>query len=130
MIQIPNNFKEEFRILNLNGYNTWASLRNLNDATIYKLIHGSKCSLRNMMKIRCISCFIDDLGIHFSEASLLMHSGISSVKSLAQYSPEELLKKTSRLERNLKRNAPRTIDLIKASRIIKEAKEKYHISKK
>ena len=58
--------------------------------------------MNNLKKIRAIAIFKKEIGISPPQAYLLLHCGISSIKSLSQSTPYELERKIGRLERNLR----------------------------
>jgi len=61
-----------------------------------------KIFLNNLKKIRAIAIFKIEIGISPPQAYLLLHCGISSLKSLSQSTPYELERKIGRLERTLR----------------------------
>ena len=63
---------------------------------------SSLCTLNNLKKIRSIAIFKKEIGISPPQAYLLLHCGISSIKSLSQSTPYELERKIGRLERTLR----------------------------
>ena len=56
----------------------------------------------NLKKIRAVAIFKKEIGISPPEASLLLHCGICSIKSLSLSTPYELERKIGRLERSLR----------------------------
>ena len=60
------------------------------------------CTLNNLKKIRAIAIFKKEIGMTPPQAYLLLHCGISSLKSLSLSTPYELERKIGRLERNLR----------------------------
>ena len=58
--------------------------------------------MNNLKKIRAIAIFKKEIGISPPQAYLLLHCGISSLKSLSLSTPYELERKIGRLERNLR----------------------------
>ena len=81
------------------------------------------CTQSRLIKIRAISIFIIDLEISSHEAYLLLHSGISSVKSLSTLNPAIIQKKIGRLKRNLNLNTGSNIDLAVLKSWILKAKK-------
>ena len=79
--------------------------------------------MNNLKKIRAIAIFKKQIGISPPQAYLLLHCGISSLKSLSLSSPYELERKIGRLERILrvKTETDTTFNLLK--RWIKKASE-------
>ena len=63
---------------------------------------SSLCTLNNLKKIRAIAIFKKEIGISPPQAYLLLHCGISSVRSLSLSTPYELERKIGRLERTLR----------------------------
>ena len=120
---IPKSFHHEEKILKSNKINTWDSLLSVDDKKIHKLINGSLGSVRNLKKLRAIAYFISTLNIDFSEAALLMNSGLISNKAISKLSPQELLQKTGRFERFLNTGRTPIIDLKKAHLLIEKAKK-------
>ena len=58
--------------------------------------------MNNLKKIRAIAIFKKEIGISPPQAYLLLHCGISSLKSLSLSTPFELERKIGRLERILR----------------------------
>jgi len=69
----------------------------------------------NLKKIRTIAIFKKEIGISPPQAYLLLHCGISSIKSLSLSTPYELERKIGRLERILrvKNETDTTFSLLK-----------------
>ncbi len=120
---LPKNFYQEEKILLSKNINTWDSLLSISDEEINGLIYGSLGSVRNLKKLRAIAYFISTLNIDFSEAALLMNSGLISNKAISKLSPQELLQKTGRFERFLNTGRTPIIDLKKAHLLIEKAKK-------
>ncbi len=119
---LPKSFRHEQRVLNSYGINNWNNLVSLSDQEIIKMAKGTLCSSKNLYRIRCIARFVCELDIDPGEAGLLMHSGLASVEALAYLTPEELFKRTGRLERILRTGREPIVNLEKASFWIKKAK--------
>ena len=120
---LPKNFRVEEKILLSSNIKSWESLLSLSDVDIHNLINGSLGSVRNLKRLRCIAYFICTLNIELNEAAILMHSGLISNEAISRLSPQELIQKTGRFERNLQTGRIPLIDLKKASLLIKKAKE-------
>ena len=58
--------------------------------------------MNNLKKIKAIAIFKKEIGISPPQAYLLLHCGISSIKSLSLSTPYELEQKIGRLERTLR----------------------------
>ena len=120
---LPKSFYQEEKILSSNNIKTWDYLSSISDEEIHKLIRGSKGSVRNLRRLKCIAYLICTLGIELNEAALLMHSGLVSNKAVSRLSPHELIQKTGRFERILQTGRIPIIDLKKAHFLIEKAKK-------
>ena len=121
---LPINFRHEKRYLIKNNLDSWEKLRCLTDSEINKILKSDPlCTQSRLIKIRAISIFIIDLEISSHEAYLLLHSGISSVKSLSTLNPAIIQKKIGRLKRNLNLNTESNIDLAVLKSWILKAKK-------
>ena len=113
---LPTNFRHEKSFFIQNNLTDFDKLSNLSDLDINEIQRKSSlCSLNNLKKIRAIAIFKKEIGISPPQAYLLLHCGISSLKSLSQSTPYELERKIARLERNLrvKTETGRTFTLLK-----------------
>ena len=113
---LPNNFRHEKSFFVQNNLTDIEKLSNLSDLEINEIQRTySLCTLNNLKKIRAIAIFKKEIGISPPQAYLLLHCGISSLKSLSQSTPYELERKIGRLERNLrvKTDTDRTFALLK-----------------
>ena len=100
---LPMNFRHEKSFFIQQNLEDFGKLSNLTDSEIYKIQKDSPlCTLHNLKKIRAIAIFKKEIEISPSEACLLLHCGICSVKSLSILTPYELEKKIRRLERGLR----------------------------
>ncbi|MBO8243453.1 DUF4332 domain-containing protein [Prochlorococcus marinus XMU1411] len=100
---LPNNFRHEKSFFIQNNLTDFEKLSNLSDLDINEILRKSSlCTLNNLKKIRAIAIFQKEIGIAPPKAYLLLHCGISSVKSLALSTPYELERKIGRLERTLR----------------------------
>ena len=121
---LPINFRHEKKYLIKNNLDSWEKLRCLNDSEINNILKSDPlCTQSRLLKIRAISIFIIDLEISSHEAYLLLHSGISSVKSLSTLNPAIIQKKIGRLKRNLNLNTGSNIDLAVLKSWILKAKK-------
>ena len=99
---LPNNFRHEKSFFVQNNFTEIEKLSNLSDLEINEIQRTySLCTLNNLKKIRAIAIFNKEIGISPPQAYLLLHCGISSIKSLSLSTPYELERKIGRLERNL-----------------------------
>ena len=100
---LPTNFRHEKSFFIQNKLTDFEKLSNLSDLDINEIQRTSPlCTLNNLKKIRAIAIFKKEIGISPSEAYLLLHCGIGSIKSLSQSTPYELERKIGRLERSLR----------------------------
>lgn len=113
---LPTNFRHEKSFFIQNKISDFEKLSNLSDLDINEIQRKSSlCTLNNLKKIRAIAIFKKEIGISPPQAYLLLHCGISSIKSLSQSTPYELERKIGRLERNLgvKNETETTFSLLK-----------------
>ena len=100
---LPNNFRHEKSFFVQNNLTDIEKLSNLSDLEINEIQRKSSlCTLNNLRTIRAIAIFKKEIGISPPQAYLLLHCGISSIKSLSLSTPYELERKISRLERILR----------------------------
>ena len=100
---LPINFRHEKIFFIQNNLTDFEKLSNLSDLDINEIQRKSSlCTLNNLKKIRAIAIFQKEIGITPPKAYLLLHCGISSIKSLALSTPYELERKIGRLERTLR----------------------------
>ena len=119
---LPQNFRQEHKQLLLKGIDTWRAIKDLNVQELQELTKGSLATIRNLKRLRGIAVLVCDLKLKPEEAALLMHSGIATISALAEASPQEVLNKTGRFERQLKSDFPSTINLAKAHEWIQRAR--------
>ena len=122
--EMPDHFKEDQKQLITQGISSWNDIKNLSNAKINALLNKTTCSKRNLIFLRGMAELIVQLGISHQYASLLIHSGIYSIEVLANLTPEELIKRLGRLNRQNKIWTNSSIDLSKANYLIKEATKK------
>ena len=123
---LPTNYRHEKSFLIQNNLTDFEKLSNLSDLDINDIQRKSSlCTLNNLKKIRAIAIFQKKIGIPPPKAYLLLHCGISSIKSLALSTPYELERKIGRLERTLrvKTETGTTFNLLKGW--IKKASQVY-----
>ena len=100
---LPTNFRHEKSFFTQNNLTDFEKLSNLSDFDIDEIQRKSSlCTLNNLNKIRTIAIFKKEIGISPPQAYLLLHCGISSLKSLSLSTPYELERKIGRLERILR----------------------------
>ena len=113
---LPSNFRHEKSFCIQNNLTDFEKLSNLSDLDINEIRKKSSlCTLNNLKKIRAIAIFKKEISISPPQAYLLLHCGISSIKSLSQSTPYELERKIGRLERTLrvKNETDATFSLLK-----------------
>ena len=123
---LPTNFRHEKSFLIKNDLKDTEKLSNLSDIDINEIqIKCTLCTNNNLKKIRAIAIFNKEIAISPSEAYLLLHCGIGSIKSLSLCTPYDLERKIGRLERSLrvKTETKVTFSLLKIW--IKKAKQIY-----
>ena len=100
---LPTNFRHEKSFFIQNKLTDFEKLSHLSDLDINKIQRKSPLStLNNLKKIRAIAIFKKEVGIAPPQGYLLLHCGISSIKSLSLSTPYELERKIGRLERSLR----------------------------
>tara|TARA_B100001989_G_scaffold35943_1_gene21392 strand:- start:620 stop:1027 length:408 start_codon:yes stop_codon:yes gene_type:complete len=113
---LPTNFRHEKSFFIQNNLADFKKLSNLSDLDIYEIQRKSPlCTLNNLKKIRALAIFKKEIEISPTEAYLLLHCGIGSIKALSLSTPYELERKIGRLERILrvKTETNITFDLLK-----------------
>ena len=100
---LPTNFRHEKSFFIQNNLTDFEKLSNLSDSDINEIQRKySLCTWNNLKKIRAIAIFKKEIGISPPQAYLLLHCGISSLKSLSLSTPYDLERKIGRLERILR----------------------------
>ena len=100
---LPTNFRHEKSFFIKNNLADFEKLSNLSDLDINEIQRKSSlCTSYNLKKIRAIAIFKKEIGISPPQAYLLLHCGISSIKSLSLATPFDLKRKIGRLERTLR----------------------------
>ena len=113
---LTHNFRHEKSFFIQNNLTDFEKLSNLSDQDINEIQRKSSlCTLNNLKKIRAVAIFKKEIGISPPQANLLLHCGISSIKSLSLSTPYELERKIGRLERTLrvKNETDTTFSLLK-----------------
>ena len=121
---LPSNFRHEKSFLIQNNLTDFEKLSNLSDLDINKIQRKSSlCTLNNLKKIRSIAIFKKEIAISPPEANLLLHCGISSIKSLSLFTPYELELKIRRLERTVRAKTKTNITFSILKKWINKAKQ-------
>ena len=121
---LPENFRHEKSFLINNKLNDAKKLSHLSDSEL-NIIQKSYplCSLNNLRKIRAIAIFKNALLISPYESYLLLHCGISSIKSLSIVTPYDLKERIGRLERSLRTRSQTKITFSNLKNWIKRANQ-------
>ena len=123
---LPSNFRHEKSFLSKKNLDDFIKLSKLKDFELNNIQKSSSlCTLNNLKKIRAIAIFKSELSIAPPEAYLLLHCGISSVKSLSILNPNELKERIGRLERILRTKTQTKITLSILKDWIKKANQIY-----
>jgi len=123
---LPTNFRHEKSFFIQNNLTDFEKLSNLSDLDVNAIQRKSPlCTLNNLRKIKAIAIFKKEIGISPPQAYLLLHCGISSIKSLSTSTPHELERKIGRLERSLKVKTKAGITFILLKKWIKIANQIY-----
>ena len=121
---LPTNFRHEKSFLIQNNLTDFEKVSNLSDLDINEIQRKSSlCTFNNLRKIRAIAIFKKEIGISPPQGYLLLHCGISSIKSLSLSTPYELERKIGRLERNLRVKTKTYINIILLKKWIKKASQ-------
>ena len=121
---LPNNFRHEKSFFIKHNLNDYEKISNLSDLDINEIQRKSPlCTLNNLNKIRAIAIFKKEIAISPPEANLLLHCGISSIKSLSLFTPYELELKIRRLERTVRAKTKTNITFSSLKKWINKAKQ-------
>ena len=121
---LPNNFRHEKSFFIKHNLNDYEKISNLSDLDINEIQRKSPlCTLNNLNKIRAIAIFKKEIEISPPEANLLLHCGISSIKSLSLFTPYELELKIRRLERTVRAKTKTNITFSILKKWINKAKQ-------
>ena len=121
---LPSNFRHEKSFFIQHNLTDFEKLSHLSDLDINEIQRKSQlCTLNNLRKIRAIAIFKKEISISPSEAYLLLHCGIGSIKSLSLSTPYELEGKIRRLERILRVKTETEITFALLKKWIERAKQ-------
>ncbi len=120
--RLPQSFRDEKKQLIAAGITTWSKLKQLPSKKILELVREGPSTLRNLKRLKGMACLICELDLTPKDAALLLYSGLSTIKALADSTPQELINKTGRLQRQLKSDLPPVINLAQANFWIQKAK--------
>ena len=123
---LTTNYRHEKSFFIQNNLTDFEKISNLSDLDMNEIQRNSPlCTLNNLRKIKAIAVFKKEIEISPPQAYLLLHCGISSIKSLSITTPYELERKIGRLERNLRVKTKIDINLILLKKWIQKAKQIY-----
>ena len=121
---LPNNFRHEKSFLIKKSLDDIKKLSKLKDSELNNIQNESSlCTLNNLRKIRAIAIFKNELSIPPNEAYLLLHCGVSSIKSLSILNPHDLKERIGRLERILKTKTQTKLTLQRLKDLINKANQ-------
>lgn len=121
---LPNNYRHEKKFLIINNLNSSRILSQLSDSEINQITKiNPLCTRSRLIKIKAIASLVNELNLSTSEASLLLHCGISTSRSLSLLNPYELKERIGRLERILKLGSKSELSLDLLKKWINSAKK-------
>ena len=119
---LPQGFRDEERDLKKAGISNWGQLRDLTDQNLSRLVATGRSTARNLKRLRGIAELVCCLRLAPADAALLMHAGFATVSAIATSSPNEIVNRTGRLERQLGSGRAPVVDLAIAKHWILSAK--------
>ena len=121
---LPQGMRDEGRQLLTSGITTWGELQALDELQISRLAASGRASARNLRRLKGMADLACSLDLAPQDAALLMHAGLATVTAIAGSTPQELVTRTGRLERQLRSGRPPVVDLALARRWILRARER------
>ena len=121
---LPQGMRDEGKQLLTSGITTWGELEALDELQISRLAASGRASARNLRRLKGMADLACDLDLAPQDAALLMHAGLATVTAIAGSTPQELVTRTGRLERQLRSGRPPVVDLALARRWILRARER------
>lgn len=122
--KLPQGLRDEQAQLLASGITTWGQLQGLDELQISRLASRGRASARNLRRLKGMADLACLLDLTPQDAALLMHAGLATVTAIAGSSPQELITRTGRLERQLRSGRPPVVDLALARRWILRARER------
>ena len=122
--ELPMGLRDEQKQLLASGITTWGEVQSLDDLQISRLASSGRSSARNLKRLRGMADLACSLDLAPQDAALLMHAGLATVTAIAGSSPQELVTRTGRLERQLRSGRAPVVDLALAQRWILLARER------
>ncbi len=126
--KLSTNFRDEQKQLLEAGVTTWRELKDLEDHRIYQLVKEGRSTTLNLKRLRGIAELVCEIDLAPQDAALLMHSGLATISSLSNATPQEIVTKTGRLERKLKNGQNHLVGLEKATHWISKAKARQKLN--
>ena len=121
---LPQGMRDEGKQLLTSGITTWGELQALDEMRISRLAASGRASARNLRRLKGMADLACSLDLAPQDAALLMHAGLATVTAIAGSTPQELVTRTGRLERQLRSGRPPVVDLALARRWILRARER------
>ena len=121
---LPQGMRDEGKQLLTSGITTWGELQALDELRISRLAASGRASARNLRRLKGMADLACGLDLAPQDAALLMHAGLATVTAIAGATPQELVTRTGRLERQLRSGRPPVVDLALARRWILQARER------
>ena len=121
---LPQSMRDEGKQLLTSGITTWGELQALDELQISRLAARGRASARNLRRLKGMADLACGLDLAPQDAALLMHAGLATVTAIAGSTPQELVTRTGRLERQLRSGRPPVVDLALARRWIMRARER------
>ena len=122
--ELPQSMRDELKQLLKSGITTWGELQALDELQISRLAASGRASARNLRRLKGMADLACSLDLPPQDAALLMHAGLATVTAIAGATPQELVTRTGRLERQLRSGRPPVVDLALARRWILQARER------
>jgi len=122
--ELPQSMRDELKQLLKSGITTWGELQALDELQISRLAASGRASARNLRRLKGMADLACGLDLPPQDAALLMHAGLATVTAIAGATPQELVTRTGRLERQLRSGRPPVVDLALARRWILQARER------
>ena len=121
---LPQNLRYERDALQAAGLTTWGQVRELDEVRINRLAASGRATARNLKRVKGMADLVCALDLAPADAALLMHAGLATVAAIAGSSPQDVVNRTGRLERQLRSGRPPVVDLAVARRWIRLAQDR------
>ena len=121
---LPQNLRYERDALQAAGLTTWGQVRELDEVRISRLAASGRATARNLKRVKGMADLVCALDLAPADAALLMHAGLATVEAIAGSSPQDVVNRTGRLERQLRSGRPPVVDLAVARRWIRLAQDR------